>query len=265
MPLPWLAVPQKERPRGRFLVPGSLPARLPYVEPARRRLRVRFDSTWLADSERAVLLHEPERRPVVYFPAADVRVECLDFRSVVTSHVDLGKTAWYAVNTGDRTYERAAFHHIEPPAHATDFSQMIGFCVRAIDEFCEEGECIAAGAPDPYRRVDVRRTSRRLVVKVGGTVVVASSRPAVVYETGCLPRWCVPRADVEPSILVESAPHEDGTPGDDLSYFDVAGVQRAARLWKAPSPEPGDLVGFDPGLIEIELDGVLVPAPQPRR
>jgi hypothetical protein len=35
---------------GRFLVPEPLPKRLSYVELLRRRMRVRFGGTWIADS-----------------------------------------------------------------------------------------------------------------------------------------------------------------------------------------------------------------------
>src|SRR6185437_7588630 len=35
----------------RFLVPEPLPKRLLYVEPIRRRMRVRFGGNWIADSE----------------------------------------------------------------------------------------------------------------------------------------------------------------------------------------------------------------------
>jgi uncharacterized protein (DUF427 family) len=36
--------------------------------PLRRRMRVRFGGAWIADSEHVVLLHEPGRYPVAYFP-----------------------------------------------------------------------------------------------------------------------------------------------------------------------------------------------------
>ena len=44
---------------GRFLVPEPLPKRLLYIEPLRRRMRVRFGGNWIADSENALLLFEP--------------------------------------------------------------------------------------------------------------------------------------------------------------------------------------------------------------
>jgi hypothetical protein len=53
-------------------VPEPLPKRLLYVEPLRRRMRVRFGGIWIADSEHVLLLFEPGRYPVAYFPETDV-------------------------------------------------------------------------------------------------------------------------------------------------------------------------------------------------
>src|SRR5499433_3956147 len=62
---------------GRFLVPEPLPKRLLYVEPLRRRMRVRFGGNWIADSENVLLLFEPGHYPMAYFPEADVSADTL--------------------------------------------------------------------------------------------------------------------------------------------------------------------------------------------
>src|SRR5215468_984052 len=70
--LSWQQGPLSVRAIGRFLVPEPLPKRLLYVEPLRRRMRVRFGGIWIADSEHALLLFEPGRYPVAYFPESDI-------------------------------------------------------------------------------------------------------------------------------------------------------------------------------------------------
>jgi Domain of unknown function (DUF427) len=57
---------------GRFLVPDPRPERLLFAKPLRMRVRVRFGDAWIADSEDVVLLHEPGRYPVAYFPVGDI-------------------------------------------------------------------------------------------------------------------------------------------------------------------------------------------------
>jgi hypothetical protein len=52
--LSWQQGPLAPGTVGRFLVPGPLPERLLFAEPLRRRMRVRFGGTWIADSEDVV-------------------------------------------------------------------------------------------------------------------------------------------------------------------------------------------------------------------
>jgi hypothetical protein len=70
--LSWQQGPLSPGAIGRFLIPEPLSKRLLYAEPLRRRMRVRFGGTWIADSENVVLLFEPGRYPVAYFPETDV-------------------------------------------------------------------------------------------------------------------------------------------------------------------------------------------------
>ena len=51
MGLSWQQGPLSSGAIGRFLVREPLPNRLLYVEPLRRRMRVRFGGKWIADSE----------------------------------------------------------------------------------------------------------------------------------------------------------------------------------------------------------------------
>ena len=63
MGLSWQQGPLAPGAVGRFLVPGPLPDRMLFAEPLRRRMRVRFGGSWIADSEDVMLLHEPGRYP----------------------------------------------------------------------------------------------------------------------------------------------------------------------------------------------------------
>ena len=75
MGLSWQQGPLSPGANGRFLVPEPLPTRLLYAERLRRRMRVRFGGSWIADSEDVVVLFEPGRYPVAYFPLKDVAPE----------------------------------------------------------------------------------------------------------------------------------------------------------------------------------------------
>lgn len=94
MGLSWQQGPLAAGSVGRFLTDQPLPDRLLFAEPARRRMRVRFDDTWIADSEDVVLLHEPGRYPVAYIPMGDVDPGVLTATERITFHHDLGATQW---------------------------------------------------------------------------------------------------------------------------------------------------------------------------
>src|SRR5215471_5000999 len=90
MGLSWQQGPLSPGAIGRFLVPEPLPERLLYVEPLRRRMRVRFGGAWIADSEHVLLLFEPGRYPMAYFPEADVSPDTLQRTGHTTRHPELG-------------------------------------------------------------------------------------------------------------------------------------------------------------------------------
>ncbi|MFG1810241.1 DUF427 domain-containing protein [Streptomyces sp. NPDC049040] len=258
MGLSWQQGPLSPTRIGRFLTPEPLPERLLFAERLRRRMRVRFHGEWIADSEDVVLLHEPGRYPVAYFPRADVRAGVLTGGDRVTHHKDLGDTAWYAVHAGGADAERAAWEFTGLPDHASELAGRIAFAWRAMDAFYEEDERILGHAADAYHRIDIRNTSRTLEVRSGDRVVARSERPVVLYESGFAPRWYVPRADVDEKALT---PVEGQTfcPFKGLAdYYDIGDAEKAAWSYREAYPEVGrvgDMVSFEPDRVEVTLDG----------
>src|SRR4030095_2002194 len=120
---------------GGFLLPEPMPKRLLYAEPLRRRMRVRFSGAWIADSEHVLLLFEPGRYPVAYFPEKDVSREALEGNEHTTRHPDLGLTSWYTVRAGGHHSTRAAWQHVDLPPHAGELRARIAFAWRAMDSF----------------------------------------------------------------------------------------------------------------------------------
>ena len=246
---------------GRFLVPDPLPERLLFAEPLRRRMRVRLADTWVADSEDVLLLHEPNRYPVAYFPRADVPAEALTVTGRMTTHRDFGDTEWFTVLGA----ERAAWQHVDPPAHAPELRDRVAFAWRAMDAFYEEDERIVGHAADPYHRNDIRRTSRHLVVRADGRVVADTKAPLVLYESGFAPRWYVPREDVDQSALT-AVDGQTFCPYKGLaSYYDIGTHRRAAWSYREAWPEVGkvaDHVSFEPDKVDVTIDDrPLVPEP----
>ena len=258
MGLSWQQGPLAPGAIGRFLVPDPLPDRLLFAEPLRRRMRVRFGGGWIADSEDVVLLHEPGRYPVAYFPLGDIIPDVLQPGEHTTRHRDLGLTTWYTVRSGGHSKPRAAWQHTELPGYASDLKGRVAFAWRAMDAFYEEDERIAGHAADAYHRIDIRQTSRHLVVRQGDQVIADTTRPLALYESGFAPRWYLPRADVDESALTP-AEGETFCPYKGLcSYYDIGDAHRAAwsyeNAWTEVRRVSG-LVSFEPDKIEVSLDG----------
>lgn len=258
MGLSWQQGPLATSRVGRFLVPDPLPERMLFAEPSRRRMRVRFACEWIVDSEDVVLLHEPGRYPVAYFPLSDVADGVLQPSSHVTQHKDLGATSWFAVQVGDQLKQRAAWQHTDLADYAVDLKGRIAFGWRAMDAFYEEDERIVGHAADAYHRIDIRQTSRQLVVSHGDRVVADSKRPLVLYESGFAPRWYVPAEDVDASA-VQLVEGQTFCPYKGLaSYYDIGDASRAAWSYQDAWTEVrriSGMVSFEPDKVSVRLDG----------
>jgi uncharacterized protein (DUF427 family) len=258
MGLSWQHGPLGANPVGHFLTPEPLPPRLLYVEPLRRRMRVHFGDDWIADSDDVLLLHEPGRYPVACFPIADVRQGVLVDENRVTRHRDLGDTAWFTVVGGDQEAAHAAWCYSGLPEHAGALRDRVAFAWRAMDAFYEEDERIVGHAADPYHRIDIRQTSRHLVVRDGDRVIAETTRPLALYESGFAARWYVPREDVDEGALALT---DDRTfcPYKSLaSYYDIGERKGAAWSYTEAWPEVariGNHVSFEPDKIDVYLDG----------
>jgi len=259
MGMAWQQGPLAPGRAGHFLVADPLPERLLFAEPLRRRMRVRFGETWIAQSDDVVLLHEPGRYPVAYFPKRDLMTGLLRDSGRRTSHRDLGSTAWYAVRIGDREAPRGAWEHTDLPGFAEILRDRVAFAWHAMDAFYEEDERILGHAADAYHRIDIRQTSRQLIVRAGERVIAQSHRPLVLYESGFAPRWYVPTDDVDEGVL-ELVGRQTFCPYKGLcSYYDIGDRHQAAWSYQDAYREVdriSGLISFEPDKVTVLLDGI---------
>src|SRR6266851_5057290 len=90
------------------------------VEPSARWVRAYFGGRPIADSKRVLLVWEPRRLPVYYFPVADVRMDLLrpSEYSASAAGAGSGRTRWTLESDG-RTVPNAAWSYRDPdPARA---------------------------------------------------------------------------------------------------------------------------------------------------
>src|SRR6188472_657303 len=129
MGLAWQQGPLATGSVGHFLTPQPMPERILYAEPLRRRMRVKFGGRYIVDSEDVVLLHEPGRYPVAYFPRGDVQQGVLISEERVTQHRDLGDTRWLTVSLDGHEANHAAWEYSALPEYAAVLGETRGVCV----------------------------------------------------------------------------------------------------------------------------------------
>jgi uncharacterized protein (DUF427 family) len=265
MGLSWQQGPLGRDPNGTFLTTTPMPERVLYLEPLRRGMSVELGGNVVARSDGAVILFEPARYPVAYFPIGDIDQSVLQRSDHETTHQDLGETAWFDVVGPDgEITRRGAWEHVDPPAQAAALRHTVAFAWRAMDAFYEEDERILGHAADPYHRIDIRRSSRHLVVQQDDRVVADTHAPLVLYESGFAPRWYVPRADIAAEAL-HAVEGQTFCPYKGLaSYYDIGDARHAAWSYRAPFEEVAritDLVSFYPTKVAVTIDGETVEEP----
>src|SRR5262249_44562367 len=139
---------------------------------------------------------------VAYFPKTDISEETLQVIEHTTRHPDLGLTSWYSVRAGGQSAPRGAWQHMDLPVYASGVQARGAFAWAAMGAFYEEDDRILGHAADSYHRIDIRQTSRSLVVRHRDRIIADTRRPLVLYESGFAPRWYVARADIDESMLV---------------------------------------------------------------
>lgn len=201
-------------PAGWFSEP--LPPGVVYVEPHPRRIRAVRDGCTVIDTERAVMVHRPDRIHRYAFPADDVG--------------DLPQKP-----------EPAAPGYVVVPW-------------GAVDTWFEEGRQLVHYPPNPYHRVDCHRTTRSLRVEVAGAIIVDTDDTVIVFETTLEPRLYVNPRLVRTDLLRQTGTSSYCNYKGVATYWsavigDVV-IEDVAWSYQDPPPESLAIAGhlsFDPG------------------
>lgn len=238
------------------------------VEPSPRRVRGRFAGEWVIDSPRALLMFETAHLPVYYFPLADVRDDLLEPSDRRTTCPLKGEAGYLSIRVGDRIAPDAAWRYEHPIEGCPDIGEHLAFYWKALDSWWEEDDQVFVHARDPYKRVDVQRSSRHVRIELDGQTVADSTRPLLLFETGLPTRYYIPRADVRLDLLRPSETRTSCPYKGDASYFSVdAGAgphEDLAWTYKAPIPECPKIeqaICFHDEHADVYVDGTLLERP----
>ncbi|MGB9183178.1 MAG: DUF427 domain-containing protein [Solirubrobacteraceae bacterium] len=255
--------PLSRAPAGEFNFEPPEPGRALYLEPSPKRIRVEVGGEVIADSRRAMLLHESGQQPIYYFPPSDVRQELLEASDRHTHCPKKGDASYYTITTGGETVEAGAWYYPHPLPGAPPIKDLIAFYFNRMGRWLEEGEEIFGHPRDPYHRIDVRASDRHVRISLDGELLAETTRAMGLFESNLPARWYLPRDDIqvalEPSDTVTLCPYK-GTAG----YFSAAGVDDLVWYYADPLDEAAkvkDLVCFFNERVDVELDGELQERP----
>jgi uncharacterized protein (DUF427 family) len=233
------------------------------LEATEKRVRVVINGKTIADSVRPALLFESGTRPVWYFPRADLRADLIERSGHESASPARGPATFWNLTAGNRRVENALWSHEHPPAGLEALKDYFAFAPDKVDHWYEEDEEIFGHARDPYHRIDVRPSSRRVRVKFAGETIADSSRAMFLFETGLPTRYYIPAEDVRTEFLSRTARRTTCPYKGHASYWTIQVGDRVAdnAVWAYLDPLPDcprikGLLCFYPEKVEaIEIEG----------
>ena len=232
-----------------------------YSEPWPRRMRAELNGRTVLDSTGGVIVYRTGSFPSHYFPIADFDPVALE---PAGADVD-GRQRW-TLRVGGRLAEAAVQGPTDDLAALGAASPVREFATLdfgAVDRWFEEDEPLYAHIRDPYHRVDVRASHRRVQARLGDTILCDSGRPKMLFETALPTRFYVPFADVALQYLtlsdtISECPYKGDGQHWNVTVGDIT-VKDAA--WSLPHPLPEGLaaaehVCFYNDRVEVTVDGL---------
>jgi uncharacterized protein (DUF427 family) len=238
-----------------FDLNGSAPPHKIYFADFLPRVRAVVDGRTVLDTTRAKLLYETGIMPRLYAPIEDFDAEVLA-RTDHTTHCPFkGDASYWSVTVNGSSRDNAVWAYESPLAEAAWLEGYASLYPEQADEWWVEDERTLGQLRDPFHRIDVLPSSRRVRITAGDEVLADTGRALLLFETGLPPRAYVPRADVrapiEPAEKRTVCPYKG-----EARYWDVGGVAEAAWSYEYPRPESTGIAGhlaFDPERVDVRI------------
>ena len=153
--------------------------------------------------------------------------------------------------------EGAAFQPADP-----ELDELVVLDFTAFDEWLEEDERVFGHPRAPFKRIDVRRSLRHVLIEVGDLVLAESTRPRLLYETYLPTRCYLPPDDVRLDLLEPSDTRTTCAYKGEATHWSLVRDGRASDIaWSYPRPlsdgiEIGGMVCFLDERVDVTVDGV---------
>lgn len=222
-------------------------------EPTAKRVRAGVDGSPVVDTQRALLVWEPKRvTPVYAVPEEDLlaRLEPtahngngdgrgpdeLPIRLTADSPPAFDPRTGFRRHTtpGEELDVLAAAFAAPHAAFRPDDPDLDGYVILDFGAFqwLEDHEEIIGHPRDPFHRVDIRATLRRVAVILDGVTLADTVGAQLLYETLLPVRYYIPPADVRLDLL-ETTQHRTICP-----------YKGEARYWSFPESARGKNIAW---------------------
>jgi uncharacterized protein (DUF427 family) len=235
------------------------------IEPSPKRVRAMIGGEVVVDSANALMVWEIPYYPTYYFPEVDVRMDALVETGDTKNSPSRGVATLYQVKIGDR--EGEAYGYRDP--NIEDLAGHVALRWSSMDHWFEEDEEVFVHPRDPYTRVDILPSSRRVRVEIDGVTVADTTNASFLFETNLPTRYYIPKTDVAmdlltPTDLATHCPYKG-----QARYWnvDIDGTIHENVAWgyDAPLPESQRILGlvsFYNEKLDIYVDEVLQARPR---
>jgi uncharacterized protein (DUF427 family) len=220
----------------------AAPAHRIYFADFLPRVRAVVDGRTVLDTTRGKLLYESGIHPRFYAPLEDFDAAALT-RTEHSTHCPFkGDASYWSVGVNGTSRENAVWAYEAPIPEAAWLEGYASLYPDKVDEWCVEDERVRA-LRDPFHRIDVLPSSRRVRIALADAEVVDTDRAMLLFETGLAPVAYVPRADVRAAVA--PAAKETYCPyKGEARYWTVGGVEEAAWSYEYPRPECTGIAGY---------------------
>ena len=249
-------------------------------EPLQKRIRAALGDETVVDSTRALVVFEPKRVvPQYAVPETDIAADVVadGGGGVALADADApqlaGRTVYdpsvpFAVHTaeGEPVTVRARGSDREAPGFHPADPDLAGYVILDFDGFdawFEEDERNLAHPRDPFHRVDIVHSSRRVRIERDGEVLAESSRPYLLFESMLPVRYYLPREDVRAQLTPSDRRSFCAYKGE-ASYWSAGGLGDIAWSYPAPLREAAEItdrVAFFDEHVDVIVDGVAAERP----
>jgi uncharacterized protein (DUF427 family) len=176
------------------------------------------------------------------------------------------------VRVGEKAAENAVWSYLDPFPQCVSIREYMAFEWAKMDAWYEEDEEIFVHPRDPYKRIDVLRSTRHVRVVVAGETVAETRQPRLLFETGHPTRYYIPEEEVRMDLLEPSSTASRCPYKGIASYWSVRLGDKVFQdlVWSYLDPIPeypkirGLFCFFQERGAAIYVDSEPVPVPKTR-